>query len=770
MKKNILILILFLPLTLLSQDISEIDSLLLLLNSSKEDTNKVRIYEQLFKKNYKSSPQKAIEYGKTGLKLAQKIEDNKGISNLSNNIGVVNYLQGNFAEALDYYRISLETAIKLKDTLSIAKSYNNIGVVYYNISAYDEAVDYYNKSYNIREQINDTLGMAKILNNIGSVLYEKGDNGKALEYFFKALDIKEKTKDFDSKAQTLSNIGSIYEDRKQYEDALYFYEKALKIYQESGNKVGIASTINQIGSYFYLKKEYDKAIEYYEKAKLIAIEIEDSKRLATLEGSIAEVYVAKKEYDNAIKSFEKAKKIYENLGSFNNIVKYNLEIAKVYNLKKQPQKAIPFLNSSDSLMDKIDGLRMEYQLYNTYYKTRKLLGDYKKALDYHEKYFAVHDSIFSENSETQVANLQILFETGKKEKEIKLLTLDKEIADQKMKEQRLKNQIYLLGVVGLFVIIFFIIRSNMIRKKVNIALNEKNVEINQQKEEIITQNEALILQKEEILTQKAEIENSHSKITASITYASRIQTAMLPSDEIFKNCFSDYFVLFKPREQVSGDFYYVKKIRNYTIFAVADCTGHGVPGAFVSMLGISLLNEIVKNQEIRKASEVLNSLRTHVKNSLKQTGKIKESKDGMDIALCVYDKEKNILEYAGANNHLYIVENNQLKVYKADHQPIGIYIKEQNFNNNIIKINKNDTLYLFSDGYYDQFNGKTDEKFKTKRFKKLLMSVSNKPMPEQKQILNTEFENWKGNTQQIDDVLIMAVKLNFHTLQDSANN
>ncbi len=761
MKKHILIIFLLLPFTLFSQNSSEIDSLLLLLNTAKEDTNQVRIYEQLFKKNYRSAPQKALEYGKIGLELAQKIEDNIGISNLSNNIGVVNYIQGNFGEALDYYRISLEIAIIIKDTLGIAKSYNNIGVVYYNISAYDEAVEYYNKSYKVREQINDTVGMAKIINNIGSLLYEKGDFDKALEYFFKALELKEKTKDFDSKAQTLLNIGAIYENREQNEEAFNFYQKALEIYEKSDNKVGIASTINSIGTYYSSKGEYKKAIEYYEKAKIIATEIEDNKRLATLQGSIAMIYIAQNEFNKAIEYFTKAKNIYLEIGSFTNILKYNLEIAKVYNSQNKPRKALPYLKECDTLIIKINGLRVKRQLYNTYYGTHKLLGDYKKALNYHEKYIDIHDSIFSDNSETQITNLQIRFDTGKKEKEIELLTKDKEITDRKIKEQRLRNQVYMLGVLGLFVIIFFIIRSNIIRRKTNIALNTKNTEINQQKEEIITQNESLIQQKEEILVQKTEIEDSHTKITASITYASRIQTAMLPTEEVLNNCFSDYFILFKPREKVSGDFYYVKRVNNYTVFAVADCTGHGVPGAFVSMLGISLLNEIVRNQEVRQASHVLDELRTQVKNSLKQTGKVKESKDGMDIALCVYDETKNKLEFAGANNHLYIVDNkNNLDVYKADRQPIGIYIKERAFKNNTIKINKNDTLYLFSDGYYDQFNGETEEKFKTRRFKELILSVSENSMQEQREIMNNTFEKWKGSCQQIDDVLVIAVKLN----------
>ncbi len=262
-----------------------------------------------------------------------------------------------------------------------------------------------------------------------------------------------------------------------------------------------------------------------------------------------------------------------------------------------------------------------------------------------------------------------------------------------------------------------------------------------------------------LISQKKELEISNKNIRDSINYASRIQNAILPNHHLFENNFSDYFIFFKPKDIVSGDFYWAKKMNEFIIFVSVDCTGHGVPGAFVSMLGASLLNEIVKKKDI-KANEILNLLRERLKNSLKQKGvDSNETKDGMDLALCVINTKTKVLQFSGANNPLYLLRNNELIEFKGDRQPIGIYIKEKPFTNHIFQLKKNDNLYTFSDGYVDQFGGEKGRKFMKKRFKNLLLNIQNKGMAEQKQILDKTLENWKGNLRQIDDVIIIGVTI-----------
>ncbi|MCF6184913.1 MAG: SpoIIE family protein phosphatase [Bacteroidales bacterium] len=263
----------------------------------------------------------------------------------------------------------------------------------------------------------------------------------------------------------------------------------------------------------------------------------------------------------------------------------------------------------------------------------------------------------------------------------------------------------------------------------------------------------------EIMHQKEEIEEKNHHITSSIEYASRIQKALLPPEEFINKYLPDHFILFKPRDIVSGDFYWLKQVDNYIVYAAADCTGHGVPGAFMSMLGISFLNEIVSKHHVNKPSEILNELRKKIKSSLRQTGKDNESKDGMDIAVCVIDNEHMILSYAGAYNPLFIIRKGELKEIKATRNPIGIYLKEVPFENHEFKLEKGDVLYTFSDGFVDQFGGEKQSKFKSQNFKKILLEISDKSMKEQKAILDKTIIEWQGDAEQTDDIVIFGVRI-----------
>ena len=262
-----------------------------------------------------------------------------------------------------------------------------------------------------------------------------------------------------------------------------------------------------------------------------------------------------------------------------------------------------------------------------------------------------------------------------------------------------------------------------------------------------------------IKNQKTKIEQNHKKITDSINYAKHIQQALLPIEKNFDTFFQSHFVFFKPRDIVSGDFYYLKKINKYIIIAAADCTGHGVPGAFLSLLGIAFLNEIIQKKEIKTAAQILEKLRNHVKISLQQTNDINETTDGMDIALCVINTENNVLQFAGAYNPLYIIRDNKLTEIQATNNPIGTFIKEIPFKNNEFQLQNNDLLYMFSDGYFEQLGGDNICQFQKSQFKNLLLKISNKPMIKQKQILDDTLKIWKNDIQQMDDILILCVKI-----------
>jgi serine phosphatase RsbU (regulator of sigma subunit) len=235
----------------------------------------------------------------------------------------------------------------------------------------------------------------------------------------------------------------------------------------------------------------------------------------------------------------------------------------------------------------------------------------------------------------------------------------------------------------------------------------------------------------------------------------------LPSNDLVVKIIEDHFILYKPRDIVSGDFYWFTSFKNKIVIAAADCTGHGVPGAFMSLIGISFLNEIVNGKQIFNANEILNHLRDSIILSLQHSGKDEETKDGMDIALCIIDKEKKELQYAGANNPMLIIRNNKIIEIKPDKMPIGGHRLSANpFKNNIMKYEENDSIYLFTDGYVDQFGGLNDKKFKSHNFRKLLLQIQDFPIKKQKSILDNKFEAWKGNSEQVDDILVIGIKLN----------
>ncbi|RLD63623.1 MAG: hypothetical protein DRI95_11490 [Bacteroidetes bacterium] len=274
---------------------------------------------------------------------------------------------------------------------------------------------------------------------------------------------------------------------------------------------------------------------------------------------------------------------------------------------------------------------------------------------------------------------------------------------------------------------------------------------------------AIHKEKEKIDEIKNEIEHRHNEVTKSINYAQRIQKALLPTKEAFQECKYEHFVLWKPRDIVSGDFYWLKQMDKYTVIAVADCTGHGVPGAFMSVLGISFLNDILSKGRIFKANEILEKMRELVKRSFHQEdGQKVKASDGMDMAICVINDETLELDFAGANNPLFIIRDNNLTVLKATRSPIGNHPFEKPFQNKELNLKKGDKIYMFSDGYIDQFGGERGRKFLKKNFQRLLMHINKEKltMEEEKDILSIALKEWQGNKyKQVDDILILGLRM-----------
>jgi sigma-B regulation protein RsbU (phosphoserine phosphatase) len=300
------------------------------------------------------------------------------------------------------------------------------------------------------------------------------------------------------------------------------------------------------------------------------------------------------------------------------------------------------------------------------------------------------------------------------------------------------------GLLTLSVAVFCVF---LIRTRYRLTLNEIRIRL-----ELAKSKEIIEEKHEEVLLQKKEI-------TDSINYARSIQRAFIPTEEQFNSYFKDSFVYFKPKDIVSGDFYWAYQKENLLFYATADCTGHGVPGGFMTMLGLSFLDDIIESKATTNPASALNLIRDKIVNTLKQSGNIGENKDGMDITVCCIDQTKNELTYSSANNSLYLIRNNEVAIHKGDKQPCGFYHDNKPFTSHTISLMPNDCIYTFTDGFADQFGGPKGKKFRYKQFEETLLNNVNDPFSVQKNKLSSALEAWKGNLDQVDDILVIGIKI-----------
>ena len=660
----------------------------------------------------------SVDYGERALEVARQtgsiVLENKALEYLA----LGRYFQGNYDEALNNWLASIDLYVlrESQEPDSIARmslmgdraqQLNNVGAAYKNLGEYDKAIEYYQENLKIQEQLGNLYSMAQSKANIANVYYAfELDYEKVLEYYNESLEhLNEyltQNPDHLQGKQLLAgiylNIGIAYKEIEDDDMAIENFQLALDLYTDIDNKVGIANTLNSIGLVYLAAGSYQEALD------------------ASL---------------NALEVYREIGQRKEEAGALKNI-------GHIFYEWKRFSEALDYMNQSLDISRELDLKREMFDVYKDMSMVYRDIGDYRQALQNYELYNSLKDSSIREENLQAISELETKYETERVERENAELNFQNQLQEAGLKRQR----IILFSVIGISVIIlgfgFITYRQYQAKKKANVLLNEQNIEIKQQRDQIFQQKQ---------------------EITDSIHYASRIQEAILPRETML-NKLQDHFILFKPRDIVSGDYYWMTLKDNKTIVAAADCTGHGVPGAFMSMLGISFMNEIVNKSDTTQANEILNQLRSHVVESLGQTGEEGEQQDGMDLALCVIDMKAKKIQYSGAYNPLYLIRNNELIEYKPDKMPIGIHReKKEAFTNRLIDVEIGDALYMFSDGYVDQFGGPRQKKFMSKSFKELLLQINSKPMEEQREILNTTIEDWMGQVEQIDDILVMGMRI-----------
>jgi serine phosphatase RsbU (regulator of sigma subunit) len=490
-------------------------------------------------------------------------------------------------------------------------------------------------------------------------------------------------------------------------------------------------------------------------------EIGDKQGIASSYNNIGIIYDYKGDYKEALKNYFASLKIKEEIGDKQGMASSNINIGEVNILIKNYTEARNHLNTALLLSTEIGSKEWVKDSYLALASLDTLLGNWKSAFMYYQRHSEIKDSIFNEDGTRSMAEMQTKYESEKKESEIKLLQKEKEVQGKNLEKQKTIRDAILVGL--LLVIIFAVLMYNRFR----LIRKQKNI---------------IELKEKETQLQKEVIEEKHKEITDSINYAERIQRSLLASKEFLDENLNrghaelvsashetpkqvqgdnnNYFIFFKPKDIVSGDFYWASKLsNNHFALITADSTGHGVPGAIMSILNIACLNEAIK-EGLCLPNEILNHTRTKIIDVLKRDGSKDGGKDGMDCSLIVLNKERTQLIFATANNPVFIIRNNELIEFKPDKMPVGKHDKDaESFSLQTVNLQKGDIIYTLTDGFSDQFGGENGKKYMIKTLKQLLLQIASLTMQEQQQKLAQEFTNWKGENEQVDDVCIMGVKI-----------
>lgn len=581
----------------------------------------------------------------------------------------------------------------------------------------------------------------------------EGNYQESMNLMVSATSIYQKIGNESGVARCYGGIGNVYYFLNNFPKAIEYFENALKIYKKNNQEIGIAGCLGNLGLIYQETNQWDKALEYQKKGLELEIKKGNKRGVAISYISIASLLMTMENLDEAKKNAQKAIEISESLKDSSTLSDSYLRLAECYRKQGVTDSAQFYISKTIEINYKIKAYHQLAYALEAQTNIYESLGKYKSALNAHRELLSIKDTLLNSEKTAQIIEVQTKFDTESKEKENQLLS-----------EQNRRQRITLYGL--LILIILLISQALSIfysRKKVrdsNKALIILNTELQQQKEEIQTQAESLDQANTAIQSQKELIEINHQKITDSIVYASVIQSAMLPAEQSFGKNFSEYFVYYKPKNVVSGDFYWLKEKADTIVFAVADCTGHGVPGSLLSIMGISYLNEIVGINNELTPSKTLEELRNVVKSTLGQSLSPDIRKEGIEIAFCIYNPKSMNLMYSGAKLSLWICRNGAINEYSADKMPIGLSMKEKPFSTTEVTLFKDDIIYLFTDGITDQLGQESGKKYMRKNFVEFLTQISSKPMNDQKISINEMFETWKGeHVDQTDDVLVLGLKV-----------
>ena len=634
----------------------------------------------------------------------------------------ISYLsQGNVDTAFTYIQQGYSLAQKQNYIKGLSTACNYMGQVYNYRGNLDSAITYFTRSMNFFKALKDTSGEAGLLNNIGVVYKAHGNIAKALESFFQSLKIKERLHDTIGMANAYTNLGNLYSENKDPANTIKYHTLALNLRRKSRNEWGISNSLMAIGLFYQNQDELDKALPYLQEGLAMSEKLGDQEAIAVGYYNVANVYYKQLKIDEAETLYLKALNISKKINNYEGIATCLQILGEISIYKKDLVKAIKLLEDAYTISEKIDRKELMSNIAGNLSNAYEKQGDFKQAFKYHKIRTVLRDSLFSIENTRKLTSEGINYEH---EKEKIILQKEQEKKEAIAKSEAFKKDL-IIGTSVLFILLGAIF-TLIILKRFKESRKQKDI-IEQQRNEMID----------------------------SINYAKRIQFALLAHSDLLKNNLPDHFIFFKPKDIVSGDFYWATKKDNFFYLAVCDSTGHGVPGAFMSLLNTSFLNEAINEKNILTPNEVLN----HVRKRLLEN--MDGGQDGMDAILIKIPLNTSELkiQYAAANNTPVLIRDNVIVELQKDKMPVGKGENMKEFNLYNLDLLKGDTLYLYTDGFADQFGGPKGKKFKYKQLNQLLLEHCNEGVVAQKENLDLAMEKWKGKLEQVDDVCVIGIKI-----------
>lgn len=646
---------------------------------------------------------------------------------------------GNVKAGLKYSRKQIRECKAENNKEDLVNAYYSLVNFFFQANELDSVISY-NDSLLKYAKLSDNRAKIIIgINNIGSGYFLKDDFKKALVYYDSALRVEERYGFPEGKYASVNNVGMIYMESNIPRMAIKYFLKSEK------NSIATNDLQKLIYAYDYLTDSYlmleknDSALFYARKSLQKSMKLNSETKIITSVIAVGNVFKGIKRYDSALVYYNKALELTKRVN--NAYISYALYygLAEVYLKTGQTKEAEVYAERLRALPSEYSVTNEQKQLYNLFANLDYKRGKYKSAYDYLNSYIAYRDSCYNTEVAGQISEINTKYETEKKERENQLLQAKNDLATSSIKQQRTIILFTIGGLVVTLVLMYFIFLGFRKQREANKIISE---------------------QKKVVEEQAAQVAIKHKEITDSINYAERIQRSFLATEKLLSENLKNYFVFFKPRDIVSGDFYWAGILQNGNFALVtADSTGHGVPGAIMSILNISSIEKAVE-KGFTEPSEILNQTRKTIIERLSNDGSKEGGKDGMDASLISFNFPQKTLTYSAANNPVWIVRGNTIIELKPDKMPVGKHEKdEMSFSQNQINLQTNDMIYTLTDGYSDQFGGPKSKKFMHKQLKQLLISVSGMEPSIQRQQLEKYFNEWKGKLEQVDDVCLIGVRI-----------